>query len=184
MVWTQWGWIAQQGPFYILGFIPALACAVAAFTVFTARTRLNKQPEHGFGEALAWIATLLLAVIPVTEFLAPLLELAAPRLGALSVTILGAILWILSLTLGEYAPPPGSFAREMLDSLTEGVALVNRFDGEFPDKYFNEIMEYIDMKPEEFNELCNKYRSPHLWGKDEKGDWRLRHTVVGKGLDD
>lgn len=59
----------------------------------------------------------------------------------------------------------------------EGVALVKKFDGEFPDKYFNEIMEYIEMKPEKFMELCNQFRSEHLWKKDDAGQWKLRHTV-------
>ena len=58
----------------------------------------------------------------------------------------------------------------------EGVSLVKRFDGEFPDKYFDEIMDYIDMKPEYFHELCDKFRSPHLW-KKKSGKWALRHTV-------
>ena len=66
----------------------------------------------------------------------------------------------------------------------EGVALVDRFDGEFPDRYFNDVMEYIGMKPEYFHELCDKFRSPHLWGKDEDGGWQLRHNVCGTGLDD
>jgi N-acetyl sugar amidotransferase len=66
----------------------------------------------------------------------------------------------------------------------EGVALVNRFDGEFPDRYFNDIMEYIGMEPEEFHALCDKFRSPHLWGKDAEGNWKLRHNVAGKGLED
>jgi len=66
----------------------------------------------------------------------------------------------------------------------EGVALVKKFDGEFPDRYFNEVMEYIDIKPERFHELCDKARSPHLWGKDEKGNWQLRHNVWGGGLND
>lgn len=66
----------------------------------------------------------------------------------------------------------------------EGQALVNRFDGEFPDRYFDEIMDYIDMKPEHFHELCDKFRSPHLWAKNEEGKWQLRHNVAGKGLED
>ncbi len=65
----------------------------------------------------------------------------------------------------------------------EGVALVKRFDGEFPDRYFNQIMEYIDMKPERFHELCDQFRSPHLW-KKVNGEWKLRHTVAGDGADD
>ncbi|PCJ89581.1 MAG: LPS biosynthesis protein PseA [Flavobacteriales bacterium] len=66
----------------------------------------------------------------------------------------------------------------------DGVALVKKFDGEFPDKYFNEIMEYLEMDPEYFHELTDKFRSPHLWGKDEKGEGKLRHNVAGTGLDD
>lgn len=65
----------------------------------------------------------------------------------------------------------------------EGMALVKRFDGEFPDGYFDEIMDYIGMKPERFMELCDEFRSPHLWAK-ENGEWKLRHTVNDDGVDD
>lgn len=58
----------------------------------------------------------------------------------------------------------------------EGVALVKRFDGEFPDRYFKEVMDYIELKPERFFQLCDEFRSPHLW-KKEDGEWKLRHTV-------
>lgn len=58
----------------------------------------------------------------------------------------------------------------------EGVALVRRFDGEFPNRYFNEVMEYIDMKPERFKELAEEFRSPHLW-KSENGEWKLRSPI-------
>ena len=58
----------------------------------------------------------------------------------------------------------------------EGVALVHRFDGEFPDRYFREIMSYLDIDPEQFMEWCDAGRSPHLWEKT--GDtWKLRHIV-------
>jgi N-acetyl sugar amidotransferase len=58
----------------------------------------------------------------------------------------------------------------------EGIALVKRFDGEFPDRYFKDVMEYIGMDEEEFMELCDKFRSPHLWEKI--GDqWGLRYPI-------
>ena len=66
----------------------------------------------------------------------------------------------------------------------EGVALVNRFDGEFPDRYFNDVMRYLEMDPIHFNNLVDKFRSPHLWGKDKDGNWKLRHNVASNGLDD
>ena len=46
-------------------------------------------------------------------------------------------------------------------------------------------MEYLDINPDYFKkELTDKFRSPHIWGKDSKGDWKLRHNVYGEGLDD
>jgi hypothetical protein len=58
----------------------------------------------------------------------------------------------------------------------EGVALVQRFDGEFPDRYFQEVMDYLEIAPQHFLDLCGKFRSPHLWHKVD-GQWRLRHQV-------
>jgi len=65
----------------------------------------------------------------------------------------------------------------------DGMALVKKFDGEFPDKYFNKIMDYVGMEPDHFLELCDKFKSPHLWEK-QSGEWKLRHNVFGKGTDD
>ena len=58
----------------------------------------------------------------------------------------------------------------------EAVTLVNRFDGEFPKRHFQEIMNYVGLDPERFMELCDEFRSPHLW-THESGGWKLRHTV-------
>ena len=66
----------------------------------------------------------------------------------------------------------------------EGISLVKRFDGEFPDRYFDEVMKYIEMEPTYFHELCDKFRSPHLWGKDELNNWKLMHNVWAGGIND
>ncbi|PIQ84428.1 MAG: LPS biosynthesis protein PseA [Candidatus Omnitrophica bacterium CG11_big_fil_rev_8_21_14_0_20_63_9] len=58
----------------------------------------------------------------------------------------------------------------------EGVALVRRFDGEVPERYVREVMGELGMKPEQFFELCDRFRSPHLW-KREGGAWSLKHHV-------
>ncbi|MCC6653092.1 MAG: N-acetyl sugar amidotransferase [Candidatus Eisenbacteria bacterium] len=75
----------------------------------------------------------------------------------------------------------------------EGVALVRRFDGEFPERFADEIFRYLSigerefpkahkhfsepvMSKESFLRLCDNFRSPHLWRKDADG-WHLRHTV-------
>ena len=58
----------------------------------------------------------------------------------------------------------------------EGVNLVKKFEGEFPSRYFNEIMEYLEIRKEDFFKKCDEFRSPHLW-KKVKNKWQLRYTV-------
>ena len=65
----------------------------------------------------------------------------------------------------------------------EGKALVKRFDGEFPKKYFKEILEYLSLDEKEFFKLSDKFRSPHLW-KKVNDEWKLRHNVNQTGIDD
>ena len=60
----------------------------------------------------------------------------------------------------------------------EGIALVKKFDGEFPNKYFSEIMDYLSIDAEYFkNELTDKFRSPHLWDKSSSGVWNLKNII-------
>ena len=58
----------------------------------------------------------------------------------------------------------------------EGVALVRRYDGEFPKKYFKEFLEYLDITEPHFWKIIDRYRLPHLWEKI-KGKWHLKHVV-------
>lgn len=58
----------------------------------------------------------------------------------------------------------------------EGVSLVNKFDGEFPSKYFNEILEYMNLSENDFWNTINNARSPHLWHMVD-GKWILRRNL-------
>ncbi len=76
----------------------------------------------------------------------------------------------------------------------EGVALVKRFDGEFPERFADELFKYLSIPKEEFPkaatafehplvdrdyfmQIGEKFRPPHLW-KKEAGEWKLLHQVV------
>ncbi|MCB1302841.1 MAG: N-acetyl sugar amidotransferase [Leptospiraceae bacterium] len=65
----------------------------------------------------------------------------------------------------------------------EAVYLVEKYDQEFPQKYYKEFLNYIGLTDSEFTEAVDKFRSPHLWANTPNG-WRLRHTVGARGLDD
>jgi N-acetyl sugar amidotransferase len=58
----------------------------------------------------------------------------------------------------------------------EGVALVRKFDGEFPERDCTDVLDYIGLTRERFDQLCDEFRSPHLWERAADG-WRLRHQV-------
>ncbi len=75
----------------------------------------------------------------------------------------------------------------------EGVALVKRFDGEWPARFEDELWKYLsvtkkefpvaykmfkhpEMNREYFMKLADKFRSPHLW-KKQKGKWELIYQV-------
>lgn len=75
----------------------------------------------------------------------------------------------------------------------EGVALVRRFDGEFPERFAEEIFRYLSVPAKEFprastmfeqpivdrayfDHLADSFRSPHLWN-EENGAWKLRRAV-------
>ncbi|MEI7612345.1 MAG: N-acetyl sugar amidotransferase [Betaproteobacteria bacterium] len=58
----------------------------------------------------------------------------------------------------------------------EGMNLVRKYDQEFPQKYFNDFLDYIDITESDFHEIVNRFRSPHLWYL-ENNEWKLRHTV-------
>ena len=58
----------------------------------------------------------------------------------------------------------------------EGVALVQRYDHEFPKKYFAEFLNYLEMDEDTFFRIADEFRSPHLWRQDNDG-WALRHQI-------
>ena len=87
----------------------------------------------------------------------------------------------------ERIPYPGDIDRN------EGRALVRRYDGEFPERFADEIYQYLSIPEKEFPKahkmfdcpivdrnsfvrLVDQFRSPHLW-KHEHGSWKLRFTV-------
>jgi len=75
----------------------------------------------------------------------------------------------------------------------EGIALVRRFDHEFPSRFQDELFEYLSLSAKEFpqllelfeqplmdreyfDKLANQFRSPHLW-QWVNGQWKLRNPI-------
>lgn len=58
----------------------------------------------------------------------------------------------------------------------EAIALVRRYDGEFPKKNFKVFLEYAGITEDEFWSVADSWRSDHIW-KTENNEWRLRSPV-------
>ncbi len=58
----------------------------------------------------------------------------------------------------------------------EAVALIRRFDGEFPQKYLADCLGYMDISEQKFYDVIEKNRTPHLWLR-ENGQWKLRKPI-------
>ena len=75
----------------------------------------------------------------------------------------------------------------------EGVALIKRFDGEWPERYADEIFQYLSITKDQYGDvadmfeqpvvdkdyfmrLTDKFRSPHLWAHNGNS-WALRHPI-------
>jgi len=80
----------------------------------------------------------------------------------------------------------------------EGVALVKRFDHEYPERFIDEMLRYLSLPEREFpiasqmfeqpimnrkyfSLLTDHFRSPHLWC-NENDEWKLRHPLINEGL--
>ena len=58
----------------------------------------------------------------------------------------------------------------------EGIQLVKKFDGEFPEKYFDIFLEYCDISENHFWDVINSWRSDHLWEKKNQ-EWNLKSKI-------
>ncbi len=59
----------------------------------------------------------------------------------------------------------------------EGIALVKRYDGEFPTKHYQTFLDYCDINDEKFNEVIDSWRADHIWEKVNE-EWQLINDVT------
>lgn len=75
----------------------------------------------------------------------------------------------------------------------EGIALIKKFDQEFPERYIEEILNYLSLPSKDFpkaasnfeqpimdrayfDALADRFRSPHIWMR-EGDNWQLRSPI-------
>ena len=58
----------------------------------------------------------------------------------------------------------------------EAVYLVKKYDQEFPEKFFPDFLEYLNISEEDFWDTIEKFRSHHIWEKKDN-TWKLRKEI-------
>lgn len=58
----------------------------------------------------------------------------------------------------------------------EGIALIKKFDGEFPQKHYQTFLDYCHITDEEVHAVVDSWRSDHLWEKKD-GKWALKKAI-------
>ncbi len=78
-------------------------------------------------------------------------------------------------------------------SRDEGVSLVQKYDGEYPERFEKEVFQYLSVSSlshpsspvsnlknltrDYLFDLSEKFRPDHLWEKDNLGNWKQKHFV-------
>ena len=87
--------------------------------------------------------------------------------------------WFIKTGRGRTTEDAAIEVRNQIITRNEAVSLVKKYDGEFPKKYFKEILEYLNMSKEEFYETIDKFRPEYLWKKNHS-NWELKYAVWKK----
>jgi PAS domain S-box-containing protein len=119
---APWGWVAVPGP--ALPAVYGLVTAPLVLLVFGLRRAGSGLQLRVNGAEIAGL--IFMCVASLTDFVLPFSGIACPRLGAPMLVLWGVVSWWTVYRFDEAALSPQKFAREILDTLPDGVALLRR----------------------------------------------------------
>jgi PAS domain S-box-containing protein len=125
---TSWGWAYALGPAYPV-YIAFTTATVVLAVLIAARAYRSASPGER-AQAL-WLMIGLfapLSIATMTDGLLPWLGVQVPHLGTATFVVLGGTIFWSFFRYGYSLLAPGDFAREILDMLPDGVAML-RVDG-------------------------------------------------------
>ncbi len=126
---ASWGWAYTLGPAYPFFYVFTMSNVAAALWIGFGTFRRSASP--GEREQTVWVMIGLfapLSIASMTDGVLPYLGVQVPRLGTASFMVLGATIFWSFYRYGYSLLAPGDFAREILATLPDGVAML-RLDG-------------------------------------------------------
>ena len=61
--------------------------------------------------------------------------------------------------------------------LKKAIELARKYDNEFPSKDFNEVLSFLDLNEDEFEEIVNKHRNDEIWKTGLSNKWELINSI-------
>ena len=59
----------------------------------------------------------------------------------------------------------------------EAINLSRKYDSEFPEDDFEEVLDFLDINQEEFDKIVNKHRNSEIWETSLNNKWRLINSI-------
>ncbi len=122
---AAWGWRIVPGPVFAWVFL-FQACTV--FLVIDVGARAYResllQPERQQARWFSAIVAGALLASATFDSIFPLLEVAAPRVGHIAITLVAALLLLSFQKFGYELSSRGTYAREIIEMLPNGIALL------------------------------------------------------------
>ncbi len=129
VVRTSWGFGYELGPTYLVFYLFTVCGLGGAFALGARSYRRSASPgERSQARTIAVGILVPLVVASLTDGLLPFFGVQLPRLGTASFAFLGVTIAWSFHRFGYSLLAPGAFAREILETLPDGVALL-RLDG-------------------------------------------------------
>ncbi len=144
---APWGWSFEPGPAWVFFYAFTMGCVVPAVIIGLRGVRNAPSPaERRQVRIIAFGVAVPLIVASLVSTILPMLQIRLPSLSSASFAVLGVAVAYSYLRYGFSALAPGSFSREVLEMLPEGIALV-ALDGRV--RSANEVMaRLLGLPPE------------------------------------
>ena len=62
-------------------------------------------------------------------------------------------------------------------SRDEAVKLARKYDSEFPEDDFEEVLDFLDLNQEDFYKIVDKHRNAEIWETSINNKWRLINSI-------
>jgi signal transduction histidine kinase len=125
----SWGWTYGLGPAYPFFYLLTIGSMGLAIVIGARAFRSSASPaERSQAHWLILGIVTPLSVASLTDGILPMFAIQVPHLGTASFAALGVMVGYTVHRYGYSVLAPGAFAREILDTLPDGVALL-RLDG-------------------------------------------------------